>query len=125
MEIHINPTKKLSEIQSEFSSLFPFLKIEFFSKQHDVQAPSAFSQRLSPALTLKEAAQFDGEAELRVTSRTLAGAFEAEMQKCFGIGVQVFRRSGRAWILTTLTDDWTLAHQNEEGRKDTELLQAD
>lgn len=125
MEIHIHPGKTLQQIQNEFHQAFPFLKIEFFSRKHDKGAPSAYANRLDPHLTLAEAGEVDDEADLRLNGHTRAGQLEAAFQQKFGIGLQVMRRSGRAWILTTLTDEWTLAHQNEEGRKDTELLEAD
>ena len=32
----------------------------------------------------------------------------------FGIHVQVLRKSGRVWLQTTATDDWTLAEQEQE-----------
>jgi hypothetical protein len=31
--------------------------------------------------------------------------------------VQVFRQSGRVWLETTRTDDWTLAEQNKQGEE--------
>ena len=30
----------------------------------------------------------------------------------FGLAVQVFRKSGKVWLQTTATDDWTLEEQN-------------
>jgi hypothetical protein len=35
----------------------------------------------------------------------------------FGLSVQVFRKSGNLWLETTVTDQWSLAYQNEQGRE--------
>jgi len=45
----------------------------------------------------------------------------SELEKIFledyGLNVQVFRNSGRVWLETTMTDDWTLAEQNRQGEE--------
>ena len=122
MEIHIHPAKKLSEIQEEFHKTFHWLKIEFFAKTHDTGAPSAYSLRLDPSLTVMEAGKFFDEKDMKVTGHTTVKKLETDFQEIFGIGVQVFRRAGSSWIQTTSTDDWTLARQNEEGHEDSKAI---
>jgi hypothetical protein len=34
-----------------------------------------------------------------------------------GLYVQVFRKSGKVWLETTATDNWSLYKQNEEGQE--------
>lgn len=42
-----------------------------------------------------------------------------ELEQCFnniyGLGIQVFRKSGKGWLETTVTDGWTLKEQNKQG----------
>ena len=40
---------------------------------------------------------------------------EKKFREVFGLGIQVFRKSGKAWLETTLTDNWTLEEQNRQG----------
>ncbi|MFZ9982087.1 MAG: hypothetical protein ACO3FI_08660 [Cyclobacteriaceae bacterium] len=39
-----------------------------------------------------------------------------EFKSATGLLVKIFRKSGNVWIETSLTDDWTLERQNEEGK---------
>lgn len=52
--------------------------------------------------------------ELAIDENTKVAHLEKEMLEKFGLFVQVFRRSGKVWIETTVTDDWTLGKQNSE-----------
>jgi hypothetical protein len=40
---------------------------------------------------------------------------ESRFNTIYGLSVQLFRKSGRAWLETTVTDGWTLEEQNNEG----------
>jgi hypothetical protein len=35
----------------------------------------------------------------------------------FGLDVQVFRKSGNTWLVTTKTDDWTIAEHNKRAKE--------
>ena len=118
MAIHITKDKLLSDIQDEFHAKFPYLKIEFFKKGHELHESTAKSARLDGGLTIAEAGHFDHEEDLSIDGHLKVATLEALFQDHFGIGAQVFRKSGNAWIQTTVTDDWTLAHQNRDGQED-------
>ena len=40
---------------------------------------------------------------------------EQSFSDVFGLGVQIFRKSGKVWLETTVTDGWTLDEQNRQG----------
>ena len=40
---------------------------------------------------------------------------EQRFSDVYGLGVQVFRKSGNVWLETTVTDGWTLEQQNKQG----------
>jgi len=40
---------------------------------------------------------------------------EERFRDIYGLGVQVFRKSGTIWLETTVTDGWTLEDQNKQG----------
>jgi hypothetical protein len=46
---------------------------------------------------------------------------EQRFKSQFGLNIQVFRKHGKTWIETTVTDNWTLFKQNEEGKTLSEL----
>ena len=118
MSITISKTRTLKSIQESFNTKFPYLKIEFFRKDHDSGAASAKKFMLDPALTIAEAGHFDHDEEISVDGHLKVSTFEHHFFELYGIGLQVFRKSGKAWIQTTATDEWTLAHQNQEGEAD-------
>jgi len=109
--LKIDERKSASGFQKDFTTLFPFLKIEFFKtqlssvdhKNHKagtLLAPNfplsknAFSIDLSPSTTI---------AQLKTI------IFEKT-----GVSCLVYRKSGSMWIETSLTEDWSLDRQNHE-----------
>ena len=40
---------------------------------------------------------------------------ERQFRELYGLHVLVFRKSGKVWLETTVTDGWTLAEQNNQG----------
>ncbi|HTA81877.1 MAG TPA: hypothetical protein VK783_03020, partial [Bacteroidia bacterium] len=42
---------------------------------------------------------------------------EQGIRDTFGLSIQVFRKSGNAWLETTTTVDWTLDEQNRIGEE--------
>ena len=115
MKISITDKKKISAVQKEFSELFPFLKIEFFSKPHGVGSPSSKKIMKSPTKTLGECRTVHTKGVLTITPQNSVAEVEQKFLDMFGLSVQVFRRSGKAWLETTVTDGWTLDKQNKQG----------
>ena len=40
---------------------------------------------------------------------------ENDFDAIYGLAVHVFRKSGKVWLETTVTDNWTLEEQNRQG----------
>jgi hypothetical protein len=124
MKIQISDKRRLATIQKEFSTLFPYLKIEFFARPH--QSGGASSKKL-----MKHGNKFVFECrtihttgEITVTPQMTVAELEDHFRDVFGLNVQVFRRSGKAWLETTVTDHWTLQEQNHQGRELSEFTGA-
>lgn len=115
--ITINADKKLSAIKEEFNQLFPFLKLEFFKHKHKVHAPNAKADLLVIDATLLQLHKKAADHSLRITEDMPVALLEQLFQEEFGIAAQVFRKSGKSWLETSVTDDWTLKRQNDEGRE--------
>lgn len=116
MTIRINKTRTFKEIQQDFNSLFPFLKIEFFKRGHAVEEGSSASKMIKNGQLLEELTIRE-EGQLEIQPSMTVAAFEQTLLNRFGIAAQVFRKSGNLWLETTMTDQWSLGQQNEHGRE--------
>ena len=115
MEILINDSRVISEIQSDFSKEFPFLKIEFFDAPYSEKKALPKSKIFSNDKKLGSCRRMHNTGRLQITGSSTVSSVESEFWKKFGLSVQVFRKSGNLWIETSLTDSWTLEQQNREG----------
>ncbi len=108
--MRISSKLPISDVQKTFSSTFPFLKIEFFK-----------SNGMRPLLpgdhNIAEAQKKITEGSIEIVGEMKVRELEQALDKLFPLHAQVFRRSGNIWLETTMTDDWTLAQQNEHGRE--------
>ena len=122
MTLHILPESKLKNIQSVFQDSFPFLKLEFYGKAHLSGEGNSNTSLINLNYSLKELNEqtqaFDWEINESMTVTELEKSFYEKT----GISTQVFRKSGRSWLQTISTDNWTLAEQNERGKEMSEEL---
>ena len=115
MKIHINDKKKISAVQKEFSNAFPFLRLEFFSKPHHALDGTSKQYMVAESKTIGDCRKIHNNSSISITPAMRVEELETIFNKIFGLFVQVFRLSGRVWLETTITDDWTLAEQNQQG----------
>jgi hypothetical protein len=118
MYLVINGERLISEIQTDFSAVYPFLKIEFF-KNGKTRRDRYPANKLIPATQpIKTAWHWKKDNGLLNLSDNLTVTdLENELMDQFGLSAQVFRRSGNIWLETTITDNWTLKQQNDHGRE--------
>ena len=117
MEILITDDRLISDIQKEFSTEYPFLKIEFFRNFHKSGEPSAKLQLISKTLALGQVRSVHTEGMVDLNGGRSVEEIEKEFQSKYGLSVQVFRKSGNVWIETSLTDHWSLIRQNYQGQQ--------
>jgi hypothetical protein len=116
MKIEVKSGGTLAELQKSFNDKFPYLKIEFFTQPHEKGKATSnkflvnSTRKLSEFISDNSAVIVDIDGEMKVS------ALEKMFADNYGLYIQVFRRSGKIWLETTATDDWTLETQNEEGR---------
>ncbi|AEA45170.1 hypothetical protein [Fluviicola taffensis] len=115
MKITINDQQTIAEIQNSFNKEFPFLKLEFFSKRHLSGHPSPIKFLIRKNLLIRECRTIHHEGEITISPDMKVNELEQKLWNQYGLGVQVFRKSGMSWLETILTDNWTLAEQNAEG----------
>ena len=117
MEITINDHRKIYAIQEEFNSFFPYLKLEFFSKPHKSVGASARKLIKHSSITLGECRAIHEKGNITITPNMKVSSLEEDFASVYGLGVQVLRKSGKIWLVTTVTDGWTLKEQNAQGEE--------
>lgn len=115
MKITINDNRRIFAVQQAFTTAFPYLKLEFFAKPH--KAGGASSKKIvRPAdKTLGECRTIHTNGSISITGNMTVTELEQRFADVYGLSVQVFRKSGKIWLETTVTDGWTLEQQNKEG----------
>ena len=110
----ISDSKTLKEIQEEFTSKFPGLKIEFYKDAHQPGETSS-SETINLTKTIGEVRLVTTSGELSIDGHQKVSTLEENFKTNYGLNVQVFRMSGNLWLQTATTDDWTLSKQNRKG----------
>jgi hypothetical protein len=116
MYLEINDKTSLREMQDVFSTFYPYLKIEFYSRRHRKYEPSEELLLIEPNILIGDikATHISGVLEILPSSKV--SDVEKEFQERFGLSVQVFRKEKKSWEQTTGMDDFTLKELNEFGR---------
>jgi hypothetical protein len=117
MKISINDHRKIHAIQDEFNQVFPYLKIEFFSKPHISGGQSSKKMMKSSSKTLGECRTIHNKGSITISPEMTVDELEQRFMDVYGLSIQVFRKSGKVWLETTVTDGWTLEKQNEQGEE--------
>lgn len=111
----ITSKKKLVALKKEFHAMFPFLRIEFYSGQHEVGKGSPKELQLDQDKTIFEVSGKEINENYEVLPTMTVKEVEMYFDNHLGLNVQVFRKSGNLWIQTSATDHWTLEQQNRKG----------
>ena len=113
----ISDSKKIKDIQAEFSGLFPHLQLRFYKKAHAPKEGSSAKEEWATDLALSEIRSVSSDGELNISEDMTVSELEMAFENLFGLHVQVFREStGGIWLQTTATDDWTLGAQNDRAK---------
>lgn len=108
------PSASIKEIQQEFSKVFRWLKLEFYSKPHSTSDKKVSHAMFGSNKTLQEIGYRLPPVAIEVDSKMTVRELEEMIFKKTGLYAQVFRKSGKIWLETSSTDKWTLSEQNEE-----------
>lgn len=112
MTLAINECNKIYTLQEDFNTMFPFLKVEFYTKFRN---QNGLSSNLLNNKSLCDARTIHTETALVITPQTTVVELETQFLEIYGLIIQVFRKSGKVWLETTITDSWTLEEQNKQG----------
>lgn len=118
MEIKLSSESRISEVKDSFHREFPFLKLEFFNPLANENERFHIRNLITDEYRmLGEIAGMQKPGYVRIYEHRTVAEVEHCFRDCFGLYVQVFRKSGDQWIETTSTDSRTLAEQNKEGEE--------
>ncbi|MDZ4822243.1 MAG: hypothetical protein SH856_02165 [Flavobacteriales bacterium] len=115
MTLQIDDHKPISTLQKDFTAMLPFLKIEFFSQSHSSIKGSAKKQMIDPRTLLGSIRNQHSEGDLFIAEDMTVTELERLLERSYDLHVQIFRKSGKLWLETTATDNWTLDYQNVQG----------
>ena len=120
MKLYVDKESVIKDIKNVFSTEYPFLKIEFYSKPY---TEDSFKKKepLSGNLTLQQAIKSKCKGEININSSRTISDLEKELA-ALGLFAEVFRRSGNVWVETSLTREWTLQQQNLEGEEISRII---
>ena len=117
MKIAINDRRKIQAIQESFSEMFPYLKIEFFSKPHKPGDPLPKKLMKSSSMTIGECRTVRSNGTMTILPNMTVTDITQGFSETFGLSVQVFRKSGEIWLETSTTVNWTLSEENRVGEE--------
>ena len=120
--LRIDSSQTISGVQKQFNDLYSFLRLEFFRQPPVSGAGNAKNKMITYDMKLRDIQNIVKAGEIKVSNQILVSELENQFEKEFGLYVQVFRKSGKIWLETTATDNWTLEQQNEEGKSLNEQL---
>ncbi|OQP40801.1 hypothetical protein A4H97_14395 [Niastella yeongjuensis] len=126
MRLSIYGERLITDVQNQFASVYPFLKIEFFKNVDFSKNIYPRQRQIAHSLQLKDAWIWKkGEGELLIDDVMTVSDLENTFKNQFGMAAQVFRRSGNIWLETSITNGWTLKQQNDHGREITISIRPD
>lgn len=117
MLLKIAPNRLISDIQKEFNKAFPFLKLEFFNNKSFSRSDFSAKQIIPATRKVGDSQTAITDGDIEIHEEMKVKELEKFFKEQFSLAVQVFRKSGTVWLETTMTDNWTLQHQNNHGRE--------
>lgn len=128
MKTKIQPLKvskdmRMRDFSNQFSSLFPYLKIEFFTKKHDKNQGSPRSEMITENLKINDIGYIIGDGTLWISGNATVAEFEEHIKSRYGLYIQVFWKLGKVWLETISYDSWTLETINEHAQERAQIPQ--
>lgn len=117
MDLHIAPDSTIGALQTNFSESFEGLKIVFFSKPHAAHKGSAAKFLIQDRnMVLSQLSPNVKAGVVSIQPNLVVMELERVFEEEYGLHVQVFRKSGRTWLETSISDDLTLAEQQAKAK---------
>lgn len=114
ININLNSSSTIHDIQYELKRYFPFLRFEFnkIGKQVNENEKPV---NLTPSLKIFNVTNLRERISIDFSGDKKLLELKNEFQK-IGLTVVIYRKSGNVWVKTSLTEDWSLQMQNTAGK---------
>lgn len=112
MKISIQNHTTLQDIKKAFHESYPGLKLDFFIDKNKDGNYTADEKVADYNITLSALGATKTEGEILIEGKTRVEEVEKSFLKDFGVIVQVFRKRGEQWLMTTSSDAHSLAELN-------------
>lgn len=103
-----------NDIQSTFSTNYPFLKIEFTDSEKGIKKNRRF--KIDADSCINNITKLNEPCIIDIDGNRSISQLALDFKNMLGIEVEVLRKSGNVWNLISLTGSWTLESQNEAGK---------
>ena len=118
MHIELDDMMKIAMVQELFNSMFPFLKIEFF--EQGTRTIGNIQTRKHVSNGKRQLGEFRLKKSINPNNICISPymkvtELETMFNNIYALQTQVFRKSGKIWLETTVTDAWSLEEQNTQG----------
>jgi hypothetical protein len=126
LKLIVDGNQTIESIKRDFNKAYPFLKIEFF-KDPQVRGVGSEKNKMYQTdwVELRTVQKKSNAGTLLINGERTVQELENEFEQQYGLYIQVFRRSGKVWLATSVTDKWTLDEQNEEAKKFSERIRVE
>ena len=115
MVLFIHGRRLVAEAERDFSSIYPFLKLQFLQYPINGNGPV---QKARATQRLNEIWHFKSDnSSVDINDQMTVSDLKSTVNVRFGLLSRLFRKSGSAWLEVTLTQGWTLKQQNDHGRE--------
>ncbi len=115
-EIRLTNQTTFETIKNDFNAAFPFLKLEFFHEAHKRGTTSSAHSMYKENEKIFTVGHIRGSRRMVIHGDMKVFELEEMFEQDYGLHVQVFRKSGSIWLVTSATDGWTLEDENEAGK---------
>lgn len=116
MDIQFDSNTKLSDLQKDFQKRFNFLKIEFFKQKDEKDPKYTANDVLDNSSIIRDVSSGIDQAAIHITGLMKVRDVEQNFSEKLGLYVQIFRKSGKVWLMTSSTDHMTLDELNKMAR---------
>jgi hypothetical protein len=103
----VNPNTTVNELMCQFAEHFPFLRLALYEGMGNKKRAASENEYVLKFGTNSVEVIFESTAKVR--------DFIDYLEQILGWKVQILRSSGKLYIETSVTDQWTLDRQNQEG----------
>jgi len=117
MIIIIDDNRNINLIESEFNEQFPYLKMEFYTRANSAAFGNSKKTVKHSNTMVADCRNIHFNGNLEIKPEMTIEALEQKFKNEFDLNIQILRKSGRVWLETSLTNYWSLAEQNKQGKE--------